>query len=98
MVKFFKNDPKSVILVKTKGGTRENEKTEKRMPILAGFFPKLRQSFQVLEVFGYLSSKKRKLLHCAQVILSYIRLFAQCNGPRLPAGSIVHFPVKIGTK
>ena len=86
MVKFFKNDPKSVILVKTKGGTRENEKTQKRMPILTAFFRKLRESFGILEVFGYLSSKKRKLLHCAHVILFYVCILCAMQWSQVTCG------------
>ena len=47
--------------------------------LFGGFFPKN----GVFGGFGgYLSSKRKKPLHCAQLILSLFVYVAQCNGPR----------------
>ena len=51
----------------------------------SGFFPKVLENRRFL---GYLSSKKRKPLHCAQLIFSCISIGAQCNGPRFNGGII----------
>ena len=66
---FMKNDEKSSNLPFSRGGGRENENLDpderQFLGGFSGFFPKVLENRRFL---GYLSSKKRKPLHCAQLI------------------------------
>ena len=84
---------KSVIFGVSPGGTREMKRF---FNLVLGFplgFPGFLPKFWDFRVFpGYLSSKREKLLHCAQLIDSVFVIGAQCNGPRFYTSRFPYFP------
>ena len=62
MDKMAKKWPKMAIFAISRGTPRETRKTPKIMPILAGFFPKLSESFGFSTVLGVLSIKEDKAI------------------------------------